>query len=251
MIRSNDDVIRVDVVNNISHAVFPPCDGSIVPTMLDPVEMRALMYNLWNSPSDKHVSLVLPRHRRSQTLKTLENISQVKDWEFLDTVQIVYEKTIQSNASSFVRNSETGFLFYKGDFPQLDKTQWFNADYSNCTTTWSVSPQPEEPVRNTAYQRFSWEILLLLVTLSQPLHYGRFIYALDPHDENILHFAAYHQIPLQLYATTAEEAKKIVEQYQEIRGRLSPRAISARRKRKMQAMARNEENNQENGDFLA
>lgn len=236
MYRSDDDVIRIDVVNNISNVVFPPCDGSIVPALIDPVEMRAMMYNLYNSPSDKHVCLVLPRHRRSQTLKAMENLSQVKDWNYLDTVQIIYEKTVQSNASSFVRNSESGYLFYKGEFPQIDKTHWFNPDYSNATTTWSLTPQPEEPVRNSAYLRFSWEKLLLMVTLSQPLHYGRFIYALDPSDENILHFASYHQIPLQLYSQNADEADQIIKRYQEIKSKLNIRAIRARRKRKIKSM---------------
>lgn len=233
MIRTDDDIIRIDVVKNISHAVFPACDASIVSSLVDPIEMRALMYNLWNSPSDKHVCLVLPRQRRSQTLRVLENISQVKDWEFLDTVQICYEKTVQSNASSFVKNSETGFLYYKGDFPQLDKTQWFNPDYSNATTTWNVTPQPEEPVKNTAYQRFSWEVLLLLVTLSQPLHYGRFVYALDPSDDNLLSFAAYHQIPLQLYAETMEEATAVIEKYNAIKAKLNPQGVATRRKKKI------------------
>jgi hypothetical protein len=246
MFRSDDDVIRVEVVNSLAHVIFPPCDGSIVPASVDPVEMRAIMHGLWNSPCDKHVSLVLPRHRRSQSMKVLENIAQIKDWQYLDTVQIVYEKTIQSNASSFVRNSESGFLFFKGDFPQIDKTQWFNPDYSNATTTWGVSPQPEEPIRNTAYQRFSWELMLLMVTLCHPLHYGRFVYALDANDDNILQFAAYHQIPLQLYSQTVGEAGAIIEKYQEIKSKLNTRAINARRKRKLMR----EENSLTEDDFI-
>ena len=111
--RSEDDIIRVDVVKSLAHAIFPAADGSIVPALLDETEHRALMHNLYHSPSDKHVTLVLPRVRRSQYIPVLQHVSKIQDWEFLDVVSVIYEKTVQSNASSFVRNSEPGFLFYK------------------------------------------------------------------------------------------------------------------------------------------
>jgi len=238
LIRSTDDIIRIDIVKSLSHAIFPACDGSIVAASSDPIEHKAIMFNLFNAPSDKHICMVLPRQRRSQTLAVLSNISQTQNWQFLDCVNIIYEKTVQSNASSFVRNSETGYLFYKGDFPNLEKTRWFNPDYSNATTTWNLAPQPEETIRNSSYQRFCWEILLLIVTLCQPLHYGRFVYGLNPDDENILYFASYHQIPIQLYTDNPEKAQSIINKYEEIKANLNLKTIAARRKKKIDAADR-------------
>lgn len=245
------------MVKSLAHAIFPAADGSIVPALLDETEHRALLHNLYHSPSDKHVSLVLPRVRRSQYTTVLQHISKTQDWEFLDVVSVIYEKTVQSNASSFVRNSEPGFLFYKNSFPNLDQTKWFNPQFCNCSTTWHLSPQAEESIRHTSYQKFCWELMLLIVTLSKPLWYGRFIYALPVDDDNILQFAFYHQIPLQLYADTDEKAQIIINQYNEVKANMNPRAIAARRKRKLagerkaaeqQQALENEENNDE-GDF--
>jgi hypothetical protein len=239
-LRSKDDVIRIDVVNSVCNAIFPACDGSIVQAAVDPIEHKALMFNLWNAPTDKHVCIVLPRQRRSQTTQVLSNVANTQNWNFLDCVNICYEKTVQSNASSFVKNSETGYLFYKGDFPNLDKTKWFNPEYSNATTTWYLSPQPEETLRNSSYQRFCWDLMLLLVTLSQPLRYGRFVYGLDPNDDNILNFAAFHQIPLQLYTDDPNRAQEIVETYEHIKANMNPKTIAARRKKKIEAAQRME-----------
>jgi transposase len=77
--------------------------------------------------------------------------------------------------------------------------------------------------------------MLLMVTLSKPLWYGRFIYAPEVEDDNILQFAFYHQIPLQLYTDTNEKAALIIDQYNEIKEKMNPRAIAARRKRKLAA----------------
>lgn len=231
--RSEDDIIRIDVVKSLAHAIFPAADGSIVPALLDETEHRALMHNLYHSPSEKHVTLVLPRVRRSQYIPVLQSVSKTQDWEFLDVVSVVYEKTVQSNASSFVRNSEPGFLFYKNSFPNLDQTKWFNPQFCNCSTTWHLAPQAEEAIRHTSYQKFCWELMLLMVTLSKPLWYGRFIYALPVEDDNILQFASYHQIPLQLYTDSNEKAKNIIDQYNQVKANMNPRAIAARRKRKL------------------
>lgn len=248
--RSDDDIIRVDVVKSLAHAIFPAADGSIVPALLDETEHRALLHNLYHSPSEKHVSLVLPRVRRTQFIGVLQHLSKVQDWEFLDIVSIVYEKTVQSNASSFVRNSEPGFLFYKNAFPNLDQTKWFNPQFCNCSTTWHLAPQPEEAIRHTSYQKFCWELMLLMVTLSKPLYYGRFIYALPIDDNNILQFAFYHQIPLQLYADSNEKAASIIEQYNEVKANMNPRAIAARRKRKLAGERRAEEKEYEDDEIV-
>jgi hypothetical protein len=114
--------------------------------------------------------------------------------------------------------SEPGYLLYKGDAPDTKKTAWFSSDESqpNATNLWNLATQPGEGTW-TYYQKFSWEMNLLLMSMTSPSEHNRFIYGLEPSEgdlELIFKFCVQHQMGVQLYAKTHFDAESIINSYE-------------------------------------
>lgn len=220
MFRTEDDNIRVEVVEKIGNSVFPASDISIINMPYDPVDARALFLNLYNLPADKHLCFVTFRHRKNVRMKALANIKELLgDWKFFEMINLSYQRPTQSNGNSLVHLSEFGLMIHKGKFsPNLEKTKWFREDYANAGNHWDLSPQRGENTKATRFQDFSGEMIHLLLDLASPLEYGRVVYGfIDPEDiTNIVHFVKYWGLPVYLYASTNEKAKKIIKLYEEL-----------------------------------
>jgi len=111
--------------------------------------------------------------------------------------------------------AETGFLFYKGPKPDVTKTSWFSEGYTNATNHWDLTPQPGEKTDLTHYQKFCWELGLLMYSLSAPREHRRFIYSHSSLNElpSVFSFCRAYELEVQLYAATNEEAVKIIGIY--------------------------------------
>jgi hypothetical protein len=115
--------------------------------------------------------------------------------------------------------AEAGFLFYKGPKPEVTKTCWFSEGYTNATNHWDLTPQPEEKVDLTHYQRFCWELGLLMYSLSAPREHRRFIYCHSSINElnSVFTFCRVYEMEVQLYSSTDEEASKIIAIYDSLK----------------------------------
>lgn len=219
MFRTDDDVIRVEVVEKIGNSVFPASDISIINMPYSPIEAKTLFINLYNLPADKHLCFVTFRHRKNVKMKALGNVSELlDDWKFFETINLSYQRPAQSNGNCLVSLSEFGILIYKGKFsPNLEKTKWFRDAYANAGNHWDLSPQRGENIKATRFQDFSGEMIHLLLDLASPLEYGRVVYGfVDPEDiSNIVHFVKHWGLPIYLYASSNEKAEKIIKLYNE------------------------------------
>lgn len=219
MYRTDDDVIQVEVVEKIGNTVFPASDVSILNMPSDPLETRTLFKNLYNLPTDRHLCLVLFRHRKNIRLKSLANVGQIpSEWKFFDWVNMSYQMPAQSNGNCLVHLSELGVLIHKGKFtPSLERTKWFREDYANAGNHWDLSPQRGEIVRRSKFHDFSGEMVHLLLDLAFPMECGRMVYGfIDPSNiDNILNFAKFWKMPITLYASTNSKAEAIIKKYHE------------------------------------
>jgi hypothetical protein len=199
--------------------VFPPASWSVINLPVDQVEARDMFKNLFNTPTARHVSLALCRHRRKERLGATANVafSQTMGWHYLDTVSIWYEKPSTCSNNGLLPVAEPGFLLYKGDTPDAKRTSWFGQDIANATNLWNLAPQEDEDGAYSYYQRFSWELNMLLMSLATPLEHTRFIYAAPLAESDwtgLFKFCKHFMVGVQLYVKTHAEAEAVVAAYE-------------------------------------
>jgi len=217
MIASEDGVIRVDQTVSLSSVVFPPAAWSVInlPTEVD--EADKIFKNLYNSPTSRHILLALSRHRRKERLAATANIARATQWSYLDTVSIRYDKPSTCSNNGLLPIAEPGFLMYKGgDTPDARRTEWFADGLANATNLWDLAAQPDEGT-SSYYQRFSWEMNMLLMSLAGPLENSRFIYGIPLSEadwSSVFRFCRHFDVGVQLYAKTHYEAEEIVREYE-------------------------------------
>lgn len=202
--------ITVELVKDYASAVYPPADWSIVSVPETLEQTKNLSNLLYNTSVSNHVTLVLSRNSRRKKLDALGYIKEFSNnWEFLDTVYISYPKT-STHSSGFVPKAELGNVFYKGQKPDLTKTAWFsNEVIQNASNIWDLDSQPDE--MKISYQKFSWEMNLILLSLVSPLERGRFIYALDADIEDfnsLVAFCKKFDLSCHLYTTDENDYRK-------------------------------------------
>ena len=219
MFRSHDDLIRIDVCRNINSVIFPPVDCSILNIPDDANDAKNLFSSLWNAPAVHHLSLLFCRHKKKNRLKAMSNFANTP-FSYLDSVHIWYEKASSCSNNGFLPLSEQGVLLHKGTIPNIKNTDWFASDLSNATTLWNVSVQEKEPRQFTYHQKFSWEIVLLLLSMCKPWTYQRFIYGFSGDRDSIFEFCRTFNIGVQLYESTAQEANELIKQYEEKYGKV-------------------------------
>lgn len=167
-------------------------------------------------PVERHITLVVSRQKKDGRIDSLGNLGIIDNFKYFDTVHIWYEKASGASNTTFTPLCETAFLFYKGDLPDVKRTAWFSEEQSNATNLWAVAPNEYETKPHTYYQKFSHEVALLLFSLSKPSGTRRFIYGPDGLDENLLAFVFQYKIGAYLYTDTPEEAKAIVDSYNQL-----------------------------------
>lgn len=211
MFNSASGQIKVDVVKNIAYTTFPAADFSLVNCPGDVMVAKDLFTNLFNTPVSRHIMLVFVRHTREDKVKALMNLAQAElaGWQLLDPVSIWYERPSGPSNIGLLSVCEDAYIFYKGQVPNIKNTSWFAPESPNATNHWGVTPAEHEGKSHTYFRRFSWEISLLLATMSQPAETKKLIYGLDGDHESVVKFCTEYGMSAQMYAKNAEEAKKI------------------------------------------
>jgi len=218
MIRSHDDLIRIEVVKNINKFSPVIADFSIIDLPANVDEAKFILSNIFNNSNSRHIILILNRQKRKDRIDSVVNLSiaQKTGFEYLDTVSIWYERPSTCSNNGFLPVCEIGYIFYKGPLPDLKTTNWFADEKSNATNLWNVSSQPNEPRSVTYYQKFAWEIPLLMMSMVKPLENRRFIYNVEisePEYESLFQFCRYHKIAVQLYSTSDATSLHIIRSY--------------------------------------
>lgn len=214
MYKSHDDIVRVEVVKDIEYAIFPPADVSILPLSDSKLAAQAISTSLFNTQTDKQLLLLLPRSKKTNKINTIANVQLIKPWKFLDIVSITYERPGQSNGNCLVQLSEVGFLFYKGlKGPDITNTKWFREEYANAGTHWDLGSVPGETNKSTFFQKFSGELVHLLVKLASPLHCGRVVWGVGGIDDSAIHFIHHTKIPFHIFTQDNETAEWIIKTY--------------------------------------
>jgi hypothetical protein len=206
--------------------VYSPADWSImdIPSCQD--EAKMLAKHLYNTPSYKHNVLLLTRQRRKDRIDSISNIQFFKqNWNFLDTVNILYEKSSTCSNSGLLPISETGYLLYKGEeTPNIKATSWFQEDKKmNATNFWDISINEIESqyaqIKNIYYHKFSWELIFLMFSLSKPLIYRKFIYGLkisEQEMESLSHLLIDMNLSAQLIVKENKKAEQLIKIYENI-----------------------------------
>ncbi|MEM4379169.1 MAG: hypothetical protein QXL01_00580 [Thermoplasmatales archaeon] len=222
MYRSKDKLINVTVAKDTTNLVFQPADWSIV-NLSESFEDGQRMFDaLYQTAVQKHVVLVLCRHKRRDRLKAISTISNPGKFNYLETVSLIYEKPKSCSNNGFLPLSEIGFVLYKGPTPNTNKTRWFRDDYNNATNVWDLGVQSPDEGDVTYYQRFSWELNLLLMSLAAPLSTRRFIYGLPlnaDERESLFKFCNKYIISVELVSPTPTEANDIIKHYENFGGK--------------------------------
>ncbi|CAB5220707.1 hypothetical protein UFOVP244_25 [uncultured Caudovirales phage] len=184
-------------------------------------EAEQTFSHLYNTPTDRHVCLVVNRHKKEARIDSLANLRCVGGFKYFDTVHIWYEKASGASNTSFMPLCETGYLFYKGETPDVKRTAWFSEDQTNATNLWPVSPNEGEQRSHTYYQKFNFETALLVHSLTLPSSNRRFIYGMDGHDENLFAFCHQHKIGVFLCVSTAKKAEEVLDDYEHFVSRIA------------------------------
>ena len=218
-----DNYFKVFVANKHSDVLFYPSDFSIVNNTHIKEDAIYLSKNLFNTPSDRHVLLLLTRSRRKNRIDAISNIQYFRQWNFLDSVNIIYEKASSCSNNGFLPLSESGNILYKGVKPDVSTTAWFNDDKKNASNLWDLGIHENEVNFTTAcyHNKVSWELLLLMYSLSNPLIYRDFIYSgfklLANEAKSIIHFCKHMHVSCQIVFSTEEEADKFINIYKELK----------------------------------
>lgn len=218
MLKSTDGLIKVDQAASLADVVFPPASWSVINIPVDSSEAQAVFKNLYNSPTTRHVSLVLCRHRRRDRLAATSNINLApsQGWSYLDTVSVWYEKPSTCSNNGLLPISEPAFLLHKGEMPDTRRTSWFSKDAANATNLWNLATQEKEGDASS-YQKFSWEMNMLLMSLAAPLEHGRFIYGAPitgTEHKSLFGFCRRFGIGVQLYTKTHSESEALISEYE-------------------------------------
>jgi hypothetical protein len=218
MYKSEDKLININVVKDMSNTVFQPAAWSIVNLSHHKEETATMFNNLFQTPTQKHVVLALCRHKRRDRLAAISTISEIGKFNYLETVSLAYEKPKSCSNNGFLPLAEVGFVLYKGASPDTTKTKWFRDDYNNSTNLWDLSVQGPREGDITYYQRFSWELSMLMMSLCAPLNIRKFIYGLPlNHDEreSLFKFCREMNMAVELFVPTTADAVDLIKHYEE------------------------------------
>lgn len=204
MLKTKDNYIQVEYIKNLGDAPIHMADWSIVNISVDKRETEQFFSKLYNSPNDNHVSLVLCRHNKKKRIDALSNISLIGDYlKYLETICISYEKPSSCSNNGLLPIAETGYLFYRGILPDIKGTSWFREGSANATNMWDIGARNGESLKKTYFKRFSWELQLIMYSLSGNLKYRSFLYiapiSSDSEVEDIYNFCKTYNISCVLY----------------------------------------------------
>ena len=227
MIRSSDGVVDITVASDTSEIVFQPADWSIMNIPIKEVLASKLSDNLFNMPTHRHISLVLNRHRRKDRMKGLSCLSSFdnKNWRFLDNVSLSYGRPSACSNNGFLPLCEHGYIFYKGDTPDTKNTEWASeAEHINATNNWELFLQKNEDAfqPNTYYQKFSWDLQTLLMSLCGQLEHSRFIYGVlqgkvaASEIKSIYTFCKNNSLSVELITASTDVAENILNQVEKL-----------------------------------
>ena len=221
--QTKDGIINITIAKDVSEVVFQPADWSMVNIPLNPLAAERLANNLYNMPSHRHISLVVNRRRRKDRVKGLCSLAAFNDrrWRLLDTVSVGYGKPSTSSNNGFLPLTEHGYLFYKGDTPDAKKTNWASEDgIQNATNQWDLCVQPLESVyyiEQTYYQKFAWDLPLIMMSLADKCEHSRFIFGLwinsspEPKEIRSLYtFCSKFNLTVEIIVSEYDRAEKIL-----------------------------------------
>lgn len=218
MIRTRDKLVTIEGVESVGDIIFHPSDWSVVNIPSNVPDTRDAFTRLFNTPGSSHLSLVVFRQRKRFRLDALTAVSAIPDgWNYLDTISITYQKPSSCSNNGLLPISEVGVLVYKGSAPEVKKTNWFSSDYDNATNLWDLGSQEEEGTKVTYFQKFSWEMNLLMKSLCGNLEHRAFTYTpfvTEAEVKSIYQFCKTYQIKAYLYAKTTKEAEKLIKECQ-------------------------------------
>lgn len=212
--KSNDGLLKIEVMKKASEAVFPSFDVAIFPLMETESDHKDFMKALYQSQNDKQILLLIPKGEKSNKLKQLSYLKTHKPWKFIDSVAITYDRPGQSNGNCAIQLADYGFLYYKGvQSPHLGNTRWFRDAYANAGNHFDLGVMEGEERQYTQYNKFSAELIMLLVSMSFPIQVGRVLYGFGNLDLPALKFIKSGKIEFHVYLNNNENAVKIIEQY--------------------------------------
>lgn len=214
MFQTKDKVLTIHTADEPTQVVFPPVDFGFVNVPETASDTKQLFTNLWNTTAARSLILAFTRHKRHNKLAAMANLYSIESWEYFDTITVQYEKTLGSNNGRFVPISEQAVLFYKGEQPDAAQTSWFSDSRTNATNLWDVTARPEEGNEFTYSGRFSWEMGLLLYSMTKPLAHRTMLYTLDTDHENAIGFARHLKLKMHTVVQTDAEAKEMIKTYE-------------------------------------
>jgi hypothetical protein len=210
---TKDKKIHVEVIQGYRIACHP-FDWAIANVPVVQEWSKDLFASMYNSPSTRSRILCTTRHRRKDRPGSLGNLGSISDagWEYLDTVCVWYEKPSSCSNNGLLPVAEAAHIFFKGAPPDAKKTSWFSEEYANATTLWNLSAQKEEGA-HTNFQKFSWEMNLLMMSLSAPLEHGKFSYFAPITEQEIISahkFCKLYGLEARVYVSTEEQAINLI-----------------------------------------
>lgn len=222
--QSQDKLLNIEIASKPQGYFFHPADWSITNMPASPADAAALVAAYRAMQSPKHLALVMARGKDTDSLLAAANLkSLVADglFELSDTVCLTYEGTIKRNGARLTTVAEPGWLFYRGQVPNFEKTQWFNKDFANASNHWDVTKHSmidkcatTEPIHKTKWGLFSWEIGLLMCGLAHPWSTRSFIYEGNPNDSSLLSFIKNFGMKCYCYCNNESEAREAIRQYE-------------------------------------
>jgi len=206
--------VTVVMSTNMSDVDFVPAAWSILSMPAAVSNSLKMTERLINTPTSRHVTLIVNRGKRAEKIAVMKNITNIHGrLEFLDSVNLVYERSGGNSSKYFNVMSESGYLFHKGERPDLETTQWFSVNKAtNASNCWDLGVQPNEKkyLPASSPKRFNWELCLLMSSLSgSTSEYRRFIYGLpltEKEDyESLLKFCEVFNYECQLIVSDNEQ----------------------------------------------
>lgn len=219
MLRSSDGNFTVDSIKNKSNMVIPAADVSVINIPVKTTEFDQLVKSVENIPTDKHLVLFTSRHTKADVLRSVANLTRIKNLEFLDIVHLTYQKSSRKTGS-FTHLAECGYLFYKGITPSIDNTFWFRGNsFANASNHWDVSPYSDDRMKEntdiSVYPKFAWDIGLILMTLAYPLSHNKMVWSL-PWDEGLISFSVNSGVKLHLITSNDDDAVLALKTYEDL-----------------------------------
>lgn len=168
-------------------------------------------------PVERHVMMMVTRHRRKDRVEAISNLAIVQGttFDYYDSVTIEYQRPASSSNSGLLPLSEPAYLFYRGEAPDAGRTKWFRDGSNNATTVWDVAAQPGEG-EPTQHQRFCWELHQLMMSLTTPRTHNRFNLVCpigQKEYDRLFQFCRVHSIGVNICTDDEDQASEIIEQY--------------------------------------